>query len=713
MNEAPRPLRVARMAPPRADARRFDIRGNVAFLRRHIRTITVTMIGLMAITLLIVLQLERRYTATALVVVDAAESRLLGFEPAISNVFGFNAVVDTEVEIARSPSVLGRVAQDQELIQSGGLLPRPSLIDRISWMSGLAEKPETTEGAATWAGLSAEDRARLLESLSGRFKIRRLGLTKVISISAEAESPELAAQLANALTDAYADAQIESKLNSSQKAASFLHERVDVLAAEITGSEEEIERSVATALAQHGTPESRELLRRLDEERATLAREGQALKDIDDALRAEDFHRLSSLLSDTDRNFAARREKLSPTANAADAGPAEGSEEDLAALDQEIRAVAEMRAADLRAAVSSAERNTTAIRDHLSAVLTQQDLPREVSGELFRLQQDAESQKALYANLMNKLREAEQQAVFDLPDSRVVSAATPPDRPSFPPLRLIGGAALLLSGFAGIGMAVLRERYVGGFTSIEQLEAAAGLPAIASIPLARRKDGKPVESTIVSDPLAAFSEAIRRARLGVEAFAKEAQPLCVFVTSTLPEEGKTTIALALARAFALTGRKTLLIDADLRHPSIGKSTGIDPKFSLIEFLRGNIDEKDIAKLVTAPESRTDLSLILAAEGWSGPTDVLLMSDRFRSLMSFARSNFDVVVLDTSPVGLVVDPQIVARSADVGIYVVGYASTNQSSARMAMRQVRSELSTLCLVLNRVAPSGQRGDYGYYH
>lgn len=716
--EAPLQTEAARQsnvpsALPRAQEREFDLRSTAALLRRHIKTIIFTVVGLMAVTLLIATQLEREFTATALVLVDSRESQLLGFEPAVSEAFGLNPAVDTEVEIARSSSVLARVAKDLKLAQSPEFRSRPSLVERALAAVGLAAPP-STETAADWADLSAASRSKLIHGLAKRFDVGRLSLTKIISVSAYAGSPESAAQLANALAQAYIDEQIESKLNASQKAVTFLRERVDLLAKQISDAEQEVERFVTETLAEQGTAESQELLRRFEQERAGQVQDLSTLMGLEAALEADNYNRMTDLVDSATEGFKQRQKELTDLLSAKDIAPSEleAAHQNLADFQQQVRAAAEQRVTELRAAVSESEHNSAEIRAQLDALLTRQDIPREVSVEFFRLQRDAETKRNLYSSFLTKLRQTEQQAVFNLPDSRVIAPAAPPDSPSFPPMRLIGGAALLLSICAGFGMALLREYYVGGFTGIEQLETTAGIPVVAAVPRYRPRDGGSVDSAITTEPLSAFSEAIRRVRLGVEAFGSGSH-FSVFVTSTLPEEGKTTIALALSRTFALSGRKTLLIDADLRHPAVDKLTQSTPEHLIMQYLTGELDEGSVEKLVAAPEPKTGLHLILGREGAVGATDVLLLSERFRSLMSFARGNYDVVVLDSSPVGLVVDPQIIARDADVGLYVVRYASTNQNLLRTSLRQLRSENRHICAVLNQV-DHGPRASskYSYY-
>lgn len=711
MNEAPLKLRAP--AVSHADEPEFDLRNLTAILRRRFRTLTLTALGVMAIVLLVVFQLERQYTATALVVVDSRESQLLGFEPAFSEAFGLNPAVDTEVEIARSASVLSRVGQDLQPALFEEFLLQPSIVDVVLLILRLAERPDAAI-PANWGELSSTDRAKMLEQLSKRFEIERLGLTKVISVSAVADSPDTASELANALTNAYLEEQIEGRLDASQRAVSFLRERVNKLASEISAQEDELEQFIEHTLAEYGTEESQDLLRRLERERVGQVENISTLAGIEAALQANDLDRVSRLLNAAEEGFDERRERLTELARAGEVNEEglEAVQEDLATLDQDIRAAAERRVTELRTVISSSEQDTTDLRAQLDSILARQEIPRDVSVELFRLQRDSETKRNLYSSFLAKLRQAEQQSVFDLPDSRVIAPATPPAEHSFPPERMIGGAAIILSIFAGLGMALVRDWYIGGFTSNDQLETIAGVPVIASVSRYRPKHGNTAASAIVSEPLSSFAEAVRRARLGVEALGQGGQ-LCVLVTSTLPKEGKTTIALALARAFAMTRKKTLLIDADLRHPAVDKLVGRSSSQHLQQYLTGESELDDVGQLVTAPEAETGLSFIYGDGGFAGATDVLLASDRFRGVMSFARSNFDIVVIDTSPIGLVVDPQIIAREADVCLYVVRYASTSQTALRTSLKQLRSESKVVCAVLNQVEREAEIGDgYGYY-
>jgi capsular exopolysaccharide synthesis family protein len=159
------------------------------------------------------------------------------------------------------------------------------------------------------------------------------------------------------------------------------------------------------------------------------------------------------------------------------------------------------------------------------------------------------------------------------------------------------------------------------------------------------------------------------------------------------------MALALARQMAMTGSSVLLIDADLRHPSVHKYLNEEPVDGLINFLtQGQAAAPEQLSITREPAS--GVSFVLGSHGSAVATDALLMSNRFDELMKFARNTYDVVIVDTPPIGLVVDAAVVARHCDLGIFVVRYASTNQHAVRTSLRDLARVDVPICGILNQV-------------
>lgn len=699
-----------------ADENGIDLRAALRILRRRKWTVIWTTLIVVALALLALSQLSKRYSAEALVVVDQRDSQLVGFDGALGQGFAGATAVDTEVEIAQSGKVLQRAAAELDLVNAPEFQPRRSWLEVIG-IGRDQSQPQASDGHVDFAALSPERQGVITERLLKSVEVRRRGLTNIISIRATAASAQQAADWANAVATAYLEEQISSRLDSTERAVTFLRNRVGTLSQSITDTERQIDDFVSTKLQELGSPAARDLLARIAAETKSRQATNATLMQVQDAFRRQDYATLATLSGQPD--IASQRETLLAQLK----GPNQAAhlvdaKQRLAELDAMIKDASTRRMESLQADISLSSSRTSTFRQQLDTTLSDQQLPNEVTTELYRLQRDVETRRTLYGNFLQRLQQVEQQTDFNAPDSRVISYAAPPASPTFPPTRMMAAGSLFFAFAAGIGLALLRENFIGGITDAEQLENITGIPAIASIPMAVAPE-RP-ELSVVERPLSALAEAIRRIRIGVDNLTPRGKR-CIFITSALPRAGKTTIALALARQFALTGSSTLLIDADLRHPSVHKLLGGagDDGDSLARWLAKPQTDDDAEQLNVSKEEATGLHLILGAEASAVATDALLMSSRFESLVAFARNTYDVVVIDTPPVGLVVDPVIIARYCDLGIFVAHYDVTSPQQARTSIRDLaRSSSASLCAVLNQVSPldasaSSNEGKYRDYY
>ena len=286
----------------------------------------------------------------------------------------------------------------------------------------------------------------------------------------------------------------------------------------------------------------------------------------------------------------------------------------------------------------------------------------------------------------------------------------------------------------GAGLAFIIENFVGGFTSPEQLEAVTKKEVATTVPLQRlgkRPDGtEPLTAAdlVVTAPLSQFSESMRRLRMRIDQSFGQSRPRVaegdaalagkvIVVSSSLPVEGKTTTSLSLARTYDAAGLSVLLIDCDLRKPSLHRQIGKEASDGLFDFLSGKPDVGLLGNIATV-DPMSNVKVIVGARHSDVPTEQLLTNKTFYRLVEAGRATFDVVILDTPPVGVVVDGIYAAQVADAVVFVTRYSSTSQREVQNAIAAIDRSKPTdapLLLALTQ-QPSASRGYknryYAYY-
>ncbi len=362
----------------------------------------------------------------------------------------------------------------------------------------------------------------------------------------------------------------------------------------------------------------------------------------------------------------------------------------------------------------------------LTGVATDDAGPRvapDVVTQFYSLQQSAEIARNQYQTLLTRLQDFETQVSLQLADSRVVSPALLPIEPSYPKVPLILAVMALVALAAGIGAGLLREFVIGGFTVDDQVNAVLGLPLASVVPHEQgseleRPHGRGLSDIIIASPLSVFSESIRRIRVSIEqtrtgalTFRDDRQQECMvlMVSSAQHGDGKSTLAASVARTYALAGKRTLLIDCDLRKPSIHKHVDREPTSAFIDLLRGEPDP-GLANMVLTDQS-TNLSVIIGARPAEFPTDDLLMGPTIRTLLGRARRHFDYIVIDTPPVESAVDALYLARLSDAVLFVVRWASTPQSAARRAVAALKENVRDGAAVVAILNGQDRRKLFGF--
>ncbi len=670
------------------DEPEFDLRGIVDVLRRHWKLILATLVAVLAAAGLFLFLVPPVYTASTLILVDPAHKDLLDPNQPAGESGTENARVESEVELVRSEATLVRVIDALQLTADPEFGPHVGPLGTALGLLGLSgDAPQTPDAIL----LSTIDNLR--DGLS----VQRRGLTYLISIEVSSGDPAKAASIANAVASSHIKEQLDAKVRSTLASRDIIQSRVADAGTAVSDSETAFDDFIAqyidTIAAQSGRKDLLDLRRQLAAISSRRAETTASIALAEASLAKRDWAAIATALgSDAIRGIEAKRSALAIelAALAQNSERAIGLKAQIGDLEDQLQSAASAALTSLRDQIVALQTQASSLRDQLPADLLGSDLPPEVLTRIYELQQNAELARTQYQTLLARLRDLDAQAYLQVPDSRVVSDALSPNAPSFPNPPLVLAVAGVLALGLGVLLAFLLENYVGGFTSEAQAQAVLRTKVVAAMPR-QRSDKRAAGETTIADyvlhsPLSPFAESVRRIRVGIDrAIRNKTSPggITVMVSSAAPGEGKTTVALSLARAYALSGRSTLLIDCDLRKPSVHRQLGLDPSNGLIDYLsHGKRPAPGIDTFMTMDQA-SGAQVIVGSRRSDVPTDELVSSRTFARLVDAARQNFDIVIIDTPPLGPVVDGLYLAPLADAIVFVIRWTKTSQQEARRGL------------------------------
>jgi len=325
------------------------------------------------------------------------------------------------------------------------------------------------------------------------------------------------------------------------------------------------------------------------------------------------------------------------------------------------------------------------------------------------LQRDVDSNRSLYDTFVTRLRETTATADIGSSNARIVDKALAPLQPNTPGKSLILSIVALFALGLGCALTLLRDSMKNTFRYSDDVENKLRLPVLGTVPLLPKKSRARIARQFERNDNAAFNEAIRTVRTGVMLSDIEDRRRIVVITSSVPGEGKSAIAVNLAFALGRLER-VLLIEADLRRPTLARSLGLsNDQIGLANLIGGSYRSEDCIQRIG------DLDVLPAGEVPSNPLE-LLASPRFSSFLEWAKQHYDRVIIDSPASESVSDAALLCALADAVLYVVKSDSTAAPLVQRGVGQLlRHGAPVTGVVLNQVsafnARHGYQGYYGY--
>ena len=566
----------------------------------------------------------------------------------------------------------------------------------------------------------------VIETYYDNLAIEPIPNTQLVDIAFESEDPELAASVANNHARAYIQNVLGVRAGVTDSAADWMLERLAELRNKLEESEQQLQefREREQLIDVEGlrslpTREINELTSRLVEVRSELSQDRIAYSQVFQGRTTpvENLRGIAAILDDpvVQELQAAEAQAQRKVAELAKRyGPLHP---EMIAAQSELTKATESLDSQRRNVSQAIRKKYEATRAAEIALVNELDRAKQLyqevgrkESQLLALQREAETNRTLYDLFYNRLSETTATGGLESPPARIVSSAVAPIKPSKPKKRLVVAAVFVLALAIGAMVAFLAEIMNNSVRSAADVEETLGMPLLAMVPLLKRKSPSQhtVGTAFFDESEHGFHEAIRTVRTAISLDNLDQPHKLIMVASSIGGEGKSSIAMNLAHAFAQS-EKVLLVDADLRRPSIGRElTIMDDRPGLTELLGNKADISECLHLRQTGSADVLLSGSLPKDPLQ-----LLSTDRLAVSLAALQMRYDRIVIDTPPVLPVSDALVISQLADAIVYVVKCDAT-------PIRQVKQGLGLLTrfkpvtgLVINQLDTSkaAKYSEYGY--
>jgi len=722
----------------------IDLNRLLAILVRRARLIGLSVALAVALGVAYLLFATPVYTSQTQILLDEDLSRYAEeSEPSPQSSQQIDMRISSAAEILKSGRLALRVVDDLKLADNETILNPPQ--SPIAMVKGWAKALTSSDPDVPEEALANGRREKAAATLQQSLTVERAGRSAVLAVSFRSTDPQLAAAITKRYAEAFFEDQLSANFTATEQASTWLQERLTDIQARAQDAALEVERyrdenGLTTARGELMSEQqladlnSQLILAQADAASASaryaqfkaIVEQGPD-KAVDNAsiptqqaggsvlqqLR-ERYNSVVKRGQDIAQNFGADHPQ---------AAALRAEKEDLAG---QIYRELQQLTASYRNEYEVARSRETSLRENIDKVAGSNAVANRSSVRLRELEQKATALKALSESYLSRFEQASQKQSFPIAKARVISDAGVPTAPSSPKKTLVLGLSLVLGLMAGGALTFVQELRERAFRLENDVRTILGLKPLGYLPLVggqkKRKPAMigakavkaepapgeaeediPLErmTRIVLDaPRSAFAETLRNAKLTSETMLTGRESRVIGVTSALPGEGKSTVATNFAALLAISGKRTLLIDADVRRPGLSAMMKPAPQIGLIEAVSGEIPWTQAVKT----DRRSQLTILPIALGKDAARrhdgNELISSPAMKQLLDEARQAFDYVIVDLAPVGPVVDAKAFEPLADGFLFVVEWGKTPSNLVRdLLAAEHRIEAKTLGIVLNK--------------
>ncbi|MFZ5790036.1 MAG: GumC family protein [Pseudomonadota bacterium] len=703
-------------------------------LWRRKRMIGAITIGCTMLVTAVLLLITPRYTSSAQIMLgQPPTTNILDASQILAGMMPDTETVNSAIAVIQSRDLASRVIDKLELNRdpelNAELNPPPAwlatLIDPRSYL------PTSWVDALFGPGdeeVSPVERERtnynkIVDNFLKRLDAGAAGQSRVITISFQSESPGTAARVANAVAEEYISSQLEQKFETTKAVNDWANKQIATLRQQVAEADKAVEEYRAKNGLVEGkgdtlpSQEAADLSTQLVQARADRAEAEAKLSQVRQLLASPNGIETANAVLQSQLIQSLRQQEAQVEQTIADLSQTYGERHpkmisaraQLHDLEARIRTEIARIAKDYRNQVAVARAREASISAALDKTKTQIGELNQADVHLRSLQQEADTSRNLLAAFLARYKQTGSEENFRQPDAALISHASEPDKPSFPKKRVLVTLSIAAFGLLGIFIALLLEEFDRGVRSMGQVERLMGVRALGLIPSVNRWLGnrRRPEDYVVERPGSALSESLRGVHTVLALSGNPQSPKTVMFASSLPKEGKTSMALSYARLLATGGRKVVVVDCDLRRSALCRRLGLRRKPGLADYVGGRAELDDILY----PDKKSPACIVPAGSAPATSATDILASNRLAAFLGALGEHYDVVVVDTPPVLAVSDTQLLCRLVDKTVFVVRWEKTRAETALIALRQLVEAGADIAGVLLSMVDVKKHARYGY--
>ncbi|MFD3322616.1 GumC family protein [Alteromonas macleodii] len=664
----------------------IDLGHYLGIIKRYSLRILLLAIAFTVLVTILVMKMTPLYTSSTTLLIEAEKANVVSIE----EVYGIDTkskdYMATQFEVLKSRQIAEKTVESLSLYDNADFMPEEN---ETSFVSDLAEMfpflPQKEKVELTEEQKVVKLKRKATHLLMSATDVSLLKGTQLVRISVTTEKPTLSALIANTIAEVYIENYLQAKLDMTAKATSFLTDSIDGLKTKLDVAERNLVRFYETnqvvnidGVVGLASDELERLNIQLSEAEVELKLNSVIFNQIKDSKAIEDVARIPEVLNhpavrDVRRDEGKALTRVSELSKVY--GPKHPK---MIAANAELTAIRDTLNTQITDLISSITTQYESSKQKVAQLQKEVETSKaafrslaELDNKRKALEREVDINQQLYDSFFTRLKETDELGGLESANARVLDTALPSYTPSKPNKKLFIAAAFVLSLSFGIALAIVMETLNSGIRSVEDVEKKLGQRMLGLIPwLAHKKKTDLPVRTFFDGKKHQFAEAVRTLRTSLSLLNIEKENQAILVTSSVPKEGKTTVSINLAFALGQLD-KTILIDADLRRPSIGKQFNIpsyQPGVANLVLKSHSFEEC----LVRDEESNID---ILSAGAIPSNPQELLADKGFEELITKLKSEYKYVVVDTAPTQAVSDSMIVANSCDSVIYVVRADSTS--------------------------------------